>query len=131
MAIAGVMVPSPLPVAGAHLPATPSLSKPDNAAKNVKTLADLKESLGPMEQVPFDAAKHLAYTPPSKTYSMKELGYSEDAGISPIGVSEPFHLFSAEAIQQMRAEILSDAVWSQYQFTSDLAQCQLRGFASE
>ena len=60
---------------------------------------------------------------------MKELGYDDNAGISPIGVSEPFPLFSAEAIHCMRSEVLSKEVWSEYQFSSDLAMCQLRGFA--
>lgn len=130
MATPGVNTPSPSVVAGHH-PASSSSSKVNQETKNAKALADLKRSLVTIERVPFDADKHLAYMPPSKTYSMKELGYSEGAGLSPIGVSEPFPLFSTEAIQQMRAEILSDDVWKQYQFNSDLAQCQLRGFAAE
>ena len=91
----------------------------------------LKESLPVLERVQFDAKTHLEYTIEPRTYSMKELGYSADAGVSRIGVSEPFQLFSADAIKQMRAEILSDDVWADYQFTSDLNQCQLRGFAPE
>lgn len=130
MATLGVDPSSPT-VATGHQPPISSSSKVNNKAKNARALANLKESLVPLESVPFDAETHLAYTPPSKTYSMKELGYSEGAGISPVGVSEPFPLFSTGAIQQMRAEILSDDVWTQYQFNSDLAQCQLRGFAAE
>jgi hypothetical protein len=131
MATAGVLTSSALTITADHASATSPASNFDSKMKNAKALADLKESLVPLERVPFEAEKHLAYEPPAKIHSMKELGYSEGAGVSPIGVSEPFPLFSAEAIQQMRAEILSDEVWSQYQFTSDLAQCQLRGFASE
>ncbi|EGE06054.1 hypothetical protein TEQG_05168 [Trichophyton equinum CBS 127.97] len=67
----------------------------------------------------------------AKIHSMKELGYDDNAGISPIGVSEPFSLFSAEAIRCMRSEVLSKEVWSEYQFSSDLAMCQLRGFAPQ
>ncbi|RAL08988.1 uncharacterized protein BO97DRAFT_459648 [Aspergillus homomorphus CBS 101889] len=79
----------------------------------------------------FEPSKHLAHTAPSKVYSMKELGYSDSRGVSPVGVSEPFPLFSAEAIQQMRAEVLSDEVFMKHKYSSELAQCQLRGYAAE
>ena len=78
--------------------------------------------------VTFDAEKHLAFTPPSKIYTMKDL-HLNDTGVSPIAVSEPFPLFSPAAIHQMRAEVLSDRVWNNCQYSSNLAQCQLRGFA--
>lgn len=79
----------------------------------------------------FDPFKHLQYTPPSKVYTMAELGYPDSKGVSSIGVSEPFPLFSAEAIQQMRAEVLSPEVRQKYGYASELAQCQLRGYAAE
>lgn len=62
---------------------------------------------------------------------MEELGFSGSKGVSPIGVSEPFSLFSAEAVQQMRKEILNPEVRKKYEYSSDLAQCQLRGYAAE
>lgn len=80
--------------------------------------------------VAFDPEKHLAFAPPSKVYTMKDLNL-DDIGVSPIAVSEPFPLFSPEAIQHMRAEVLSDQVWDNCQYSSNLAQCQLRGFAPE
>ncbi|KAL4873210.1 hypothetical protein BDV12DRAFT_182447 [Aspergillus spectabilis] len=83
------------------------------------------------EKVSFAPSKHLNFTPPSKVYSMVELGYPENRGISPIGVSEPFPLFSAEAIQQMRKEVLSDEVFAKWKYSSELAQCQLRGYAAD
>ncbi|KAL5342595.1 hypothetical protein BJX70DRAFT_410066 [Aspergillus crustosus] len=83
------------------------------------------------EKVSFEPLKHLKYAPPSKVYSMEELGYSENRGISPIGVSEPFPLFSAEAVQQMRKEVLSDEVFAKWKYSSELAQCQLRGYAAD
>ncbi|KAI1964963.1 hypothetical protein LOZ58_001655 [Ophidiomyces ophidiicola] len=79
--------------------------------------------------VQFDAEQHLNFTAPSKVYTMKELGYNDDVGVSPVGVSEPFQLFSAEAINQMRKEVLSENVWAEHKFSSNIAQCQLRGFA--
>src|SRR5689334_4099420 len=57
----------------------------------------------------FDPAKHLSFTPPSRTYSMEEIGLP-NKGISPVAVSEPFPLFTLDAIKQMRAEVLSKDV---------------------
>ncbi|MCJ1287187.1 hypothetical protein MMC26_006535 [Xylographa opegraphella] len=77
----------------------------------------------------FDPKKHIDFTPPTKTYTMGDLSLPEDTGVSPFAVSEPFHLFTAEAIHRMRAEVLSKDVWESCQYSSNLAQCQLRGFA--
>lgn len=79
----------------------------------------------------FDPKKHLAFKPPAKVYTMKELEFDDAIGVSPIAVSEAFPLFSPEAILHMRAEVLSDKVWDNCQYSSNLAQCQLRGFAPE
>jgi hypothetical protein len=81
--------------------------------------------------IQFDPEKHLAYREAPKVHTMKELGYRDDLGVSPVGVSELFPLFTEEAVRQMRAEVLSEDVWSRYKFSSNLAQCQLRGFAPE
>jgi len=59
---------------------------------------------------------------------MVELGH-EKAGVSPIGVSEPFELFTPQAVRTMRNEVLSDEVWDNCRFSSSLAACQLRGMA--
>ncbi|KAK7752480.1 hypothetical protein SLS62_005633 [Diatrype stigma] len=79
----------------------------------------------------FDPTSHLAFTPPSKVYTMKDLGLPEDKGISPVAVSEPFHLFSQEAVMRMRQEVLSPEVLNNCQYSSNLSQCQLRGFANK
>ncbi|MCJ1435962.1 hypothetical protein MMC27_005338 [Xylographa pallens] len=79
----------------------------------------------------FDPKKHINFTPPAKTYTMSDLSLPEDTGVSPFAVSEPFHLFTAEAIHRMRAEVLSKEVWESCQYSSNLAQCQLRGFAPQ
>ena len=62
---------------------------------------------------------------------MKELDFPDGAGVSSVAVSEPFSLFTQDAVQRMRAEILSSKVWENCQYSSNLAQCQLRGFASQ
>jgi hypothetical protein len=83
------------------------------------------------EKVAFCADNHLNFTSPPKVFTMKELGFPENKGVSPVAVSEPFQLFTPEAIQQMRAEVLSKQVWENCQYSSNLSQCQLRGFAPE
>ena len=97
---------------------------------NDKPLVDMTK-VASVTKVPFDADKHLTFEPPSKIFTMKDLGLREDTGVSPVAVSEPFPLFSHEAIQQMRAEILDQNVWDHCQYSSNLAQCQLRGFAPD
>lgn len=76
----------------------------------------------------FDPAKHINYVPPSKIHTMEEIGKA-GRGLSPTAVSEPFTLLTEEAIKQMRAEVLSEAVWENCKYSSNLAQCQLRGMA--
>lgn len=46
-----------------------------------------------------------------------------------MAVSEPFPLFSEEAVREMRQEIFSKPVWRDHRFQSKYAQCQLRGYA--
>ncbi|KAL1965649.1 hypothetical protein VTN77DRAFT_5326 [Rasamsonia byssochlamydoides] len=115
------------------LPVSPALQPPAKGkpVSGSKPQIRIKESLAPSERVAFNPSKHLNFTPPSKVWTMKELGYPDSRGVSPVGVSEPFPLFTEEAIRQMRAEVLSDEVWTHYQYSSNLAQCQLRGFAPE
>jgi len=79
----------------------------------------------------FDPDKHLARDYPSKIYTMDELGYAENIGVSPVAVSSPFQLFTPEAIQVMRTEIFKPEVLEKYKFSSNIARSQLRGYAKE
>lgn len=88
-------------------------------------------AVAPAKKVSFNPEHHLAAKSSPKLLTMKDLGLPEDMGVSPIAVSEPFQLFTAEAVQQMRAEVLSEAVWDACRYSSNLAQCALRGFAPE
>jgi hypothetical protein len=126
MATTDIMRATAVPVSAALLPPIQRQS-----GSNSRPHTIIQDNLLPVEKVAFDPTKHLKFTPPSKILSMKDLGYPESRGVSPIGVSEPFTLFSEEAIKQMRAEILSDDVWRDYQWSSDLAQCQLRGYTAK
>ncbi|KAI0515279.1 hypothetical protein F5B22DRAFT_195564 [Xylaria bambusicola] len=79
----------------------------------------------------FTPARHLAFKEMPKVHTMKELGFSETTGVSPIAVSEPFRLFTEEAVMQMRREVLSPEVFENCQYSSNLAHCYLRGFANK
>ncbi|KAF2644254.1 hypothetical protein P280DRAFT_392920 [Massarina eburnea CBS 473.64] len=79
----------------------------------------------------FDPKKHLAGNVMPKVLGMTDLGYPADTGVSPVAVSEAFQLFTPEAIQIMREEISQPAVHGQCSFSSNLAACQLRGYAKQ
>ena len=79
----------------------------------------------------FNPGKHLDFKFPSKVHTMTDLKLHEGTGVSPYAVSEPFPLFTEEAVQRMRAEIFRTEVWENCQYSSNLAQCQLRGFAAK
>lgn len=81
--------------------------------------------------VDFKPAKHLAYKMPPEVVMMKDIGFNEDVGISPVAVSQPFKLFTEQAIDRMRAEILKPEVMDNCKFSSDIAACQIRGYANK
>lgn len=83
------------------------------------------------EKIAFSPEDHLNFTSTPRVFTMEDLGLSANTGISPVAVSEPFQLFTAEAVQRMRAEVLSKQVWENCQYSSNLSRCQLRGFAPE
>ena len=85
----------------------------------------------PMSTDDFDPQKHIDFVPPSKTHSMSDLKLPEGTGVSPFAVSEPFQLFTEEAVARMRAEIFSKEVMENCRYSSNLAHCQLRGFAAK
>lgn len=81
--------------------------------------------------VEFLPAEHLAFEKPPEIIKMTDIGYAEDTGVSPVAVSQPFQLFSKSAIQQMRDEVLSPQVMTEYQYKSNIAAMQLRGYAAK
>lgn len=58
---------------------------------------------------------------------MKELDLPEDVGISPVAVSEPFPLFTEEAVRTMRGEVFTKEVWDSCLHSTAFANCQIRG----
>ncbi|KAJ3463549.1 hypothetical protein MRS44_008335 [Fusarium solani] len=79
---------------------------------------------------PFNAKKHLNYQAPKRIYTMAEIGL-EGQGIAPNAVCEPFQLFTPEAIEQMRAEIFSDEVMRECQYTSGFIKNMVRGMGPD
>ena len=96
----------------------------------VKLLIDHSQSVK-LDDAEFHPEQHLVFEAPSKVHTMKDLGLPEDTGISPVAVSEPFRLFSLEAVQRIRREILDESVVKNCKYSSNLANCQLRGFAAK
>lgn len=77
----------------------------------------------------FEASKHLTFEMP-EVVMMEDIGYAKDAGVSPVAVSKPFQLFSPEAVQQMRREVFDVRDnHPEHTYQSNIAPCQLRGYA--
>ena len=74
----------------------------------------------------FDPATDLAFREPDNVLKMADIGLSE-SGISPVAVAGPFPLFSQEAVQEMRGELLSKQVLESCKYGSDPMSFQLRG----
>lgn len=81
--------------------------------------------------VEFNPKEHLAYEAPQSVVMMKDIGFGEDVGISPVAVSEPFTLFSPAAIQKFRDEALSEEVVKECSVRSNIAACQIRGYVKK
>lgn len=88
-------------------------------------------TMKPVGNDDFDPKKHLNFKEPEKIFTMDELKLGHGEHVSPVAVSEPFQLFTEEAVERMRQEIFKPDVMTNYQHSSNLAQCQLRGFAKK
>ncbi|KAI1612032.1 hypothetical protein EDD36DRAFT_440049 [Exophiala viscosa] len=115
------MVVAPMPVA----PLQTTVTRP-----NVELPQYLTEIASTTVKTPFDPAKHLDFTPPKTVITMKDIGL-EGHGISPVAVSEPFRLFTDEAVQQFRAEIFSKPVLDHCQVSSNFASNMIRAYAAD
>ncbi|GEQ66973.1 hypothetical protein JCM33374_g636 [Metschnikowia sp. JCM 33374] len=81
---------------------------------------------GPLEQHKFHNTRRI---------TMEELGLTHKLQISPIGVSDPFPLFTDEAVDIMRMEVLQKDAFLKHARTSHTStsglDCVLRGWVSE
>ncbi|KAJ6441009.1 hypothetical protein O9K51_06803 [Purpureocillium lavendulum] len=102
-------------------PTTKTATRPTNALPQY-----LNDEARQTQREAFDAQRHLDFQPPGRIITMEEIGLAGH-GISPNAVSEPFPLFTAEAVRQMRAEIFSDEVLRDCQFASTFNKNMIRG----
>lgn len=125
----------PSAVAVAPTATTPDLKKhvvvgPTNK-KYTPATKKLPESLvllaRNVEKQEFDPARHLDIIPPKKILRMADIGL-EGVGISDTAVSEPFSLWTEDAVKQMRAEIFSEAMLENCQVSSSFASNMVRGY---
>ncbi|KAL2066744.1 hypothetical protein VTL71DRAFT_2816 [Oculimacula yallundae] len=76
----------------------------------------------------FDPDTHLVHNESVKTHTMDDIGLPMSNGISPVAMSEPFPLFTPEAIDIMRSEVFTDEVMNNYSRSSDLIPLLVRGY---
>ena len=62
------------------------------------------------ENTKFDPNVHLAFEAPEQTIMMKDIGYGENVGVSPVAASQPFPLFTASAVATFRDHVLQPEV---------------------
>lgn len=74
----------------------------------------------------FNAREHLNFQSPHRIVTMEELGL-QGCGISPNAVSDPFPLFTEDAVKQIRAEVFSEESLEHCQFASTFCKNMIRG----
>jgi len=108
-----------------------------------KTYSNLREKYGDEQNYKFDPEKHLSYYSAdpldqhkyheTRRLTMAELGLTNKNQISPIGVSDPFPLFTDEATDIMKMECLRKDIFLKYareSFNSTSGMdCIVRGYA--
>lgn len=102
-------------------PTTKKATRPSN-----KLPQSLIDGARVTQKEDFDPKKHLNFQSPKGITTMKEIGL-EGHGISPVAASEPFPLFTTDAIKQIRAEIFSESVLRDCQYSSSFAKNMVRG----
>jgi hypothetical protein len=102
-------------------PATKKATRPSNSLPQ-----SLIENARVAQKETFDPARHLNFQPPRSIYTMEQIGL-KGYGISPHAATEPFPLFTQEAVAQMRAEIFSEQVLAECQYSSTFNKSMVRG----
>lgn len=122
MPSATAVLPSPPTVVG---PTTKRATRPSN-----KLPQWLIDGARVSKKVEFDPKKHLNFQPPKGVHTMKDIGL-EGHGISPVAISEPFQLFTEDAVKQIRAEVFSEPVLEDCQYCSSFTKNMIRGMGRE
>lgn len=77
----------------------------------------------------FDPALHLNFVPPTKRHSFTELGLDAEAPPVDMCITEPFSLFTEEAVRLIRHELFQPQVFDNYMHSWARAPCVIRGIA--
>lgn len=120
-AVPGTITKKPFPPPKVIGPTTTKATRPTN-----KIPQDIIDNAKVTKKEAFDPERHLQFQPPTYIYTMKEFGL-DGQGISPVAASEPFPLFTPEAIKQIRAEMFSEPVLRDCQYSSSFAKNMIRG----
>lgn len=83
------------------------------------------------DRTEFNPEEHLIFSPPRNTWTLTDMELQYDESITSFALSGNFPLFSAEAIAEMRRELLSDTVRQKFQKSSGIVNSQLRGMVPE
>lgn len=125
-----VVLPSELPEVRKRAPVVVGPTNPTPVRPSKPLPAEVLEVARATPKIEFDAKKHTCFEPPTRRYTMEEWGYGGQ-GISPVASSDPFPLFTPEAVQQVRRELFSKSVLSNCQFGSTFTQNMIRGYSRE
>ncbi|KPM42833.1 hypothetical protein AK830_g3742 [Neonectria ditissima] len=88
------------------------------------------EPIAPKGPVTFDPSKHLAYSPPARILTMKDLQL-ESTPISSIAASDPFPFLSYEAVLEHRRELFTPEVIDNCFHRTLPRSAMLRGMAQK
>jgi hypothetical protein len=114
---------------------TPQVTRPAPSRKPTTSFFDqaatLEAGLMAHSTTVFDPVRHIAFEKPPDILTMNDIGFADDVGISPVAVTQPFQLFSPEAINIMRSEIAKPEVMANHHYASNIASAQLRGYAKQ
>ncbi|KIW44967.1 uncharacterized protein PV06_03396 [Exophiala oligosperma] len=91
----------------------------------------LKADGGQQERVRFDPKKHLRFQMPDKTYTLEDLKYETKQAVGKVAATDPFPLFSPEAIVEMRRELLSERTIKNCMTYTRPGSVQIRGAAPQ
>ncbi|KAL4947635.1 hypothetical protein BDW69DRAFT_199497 [Aspergillus filifer] len=97
--------------------------------KATKPSSELPQSLiqsAKVSKETSDPSKHLNYQTPKTIYTMEQIGLKGHS-ISPHAATEPFPLFTKEAIAQVRAEIFDEKVLAECRYSSTFNKHMIRG----
>ena len=92
---------------------------------------DIAALLKDPERVHFDPKKHLRFDMPKKVYTLEDLKFPFKQEAGNVAATDPFPLFTKEAIVQIRRELFSPRTIRNCMTTRRLGSAQVRGAAPQ